>query len=373
MRLLVVGLSRYSSPSGICRYADLLCHAVSSIDGWEVSLAVGPWQQDYFRKVFNTHSHSKLINTAARNDSISRNVWYSTKLPELIRTERPDVVHFAYPVPFLKRFDCPAVVTVHDLYAFEVPENFRFPLANRTFFKACLRNCDAAICISRTTLNRLTHFIPEAAKSCILAQIYNPIPRPKLAAEQPPIRNLEKGKFFLTVGQHRPNKNLDLLQRVFANMRNSGLVSADWELVIVGSEESQTLELHQLTGQLGLADKVTYLSSIGESELAWLYSNCALAVFPSSHEGLCMPLVEALSSGARVVCSDIPTLREIGREACSYFDLRPDPLRSCVNAILAALSRSTPVEDSGDRFSTNHAAQQFTELYQLVMSSPGTN
>jgi glycosyltransferase involved in cell wall biosynthesis len=348
----------------------MLCFALSGARGWEVSLAVGSWQQNYFRNVFNSHSHSKLIATSARNDSVSRNAWYSTGLPELIRRERADVVHFAYPVPFVKRFDCPAAVTVHDLYAFELPENFRFPLANRTFLKVCLRSCDAVICISRTTLSRLTHFVPDTANKRVLAQIYNPISRPQLAADQLPIRNLQAGKFILTVGQHRPNKNLDLLQRAFASLRNSHQISPDWRLVIVGSKESQTLELHQLTRQLGLAEQATYLSSIGESELAWLYVNCAVAVFPSSHEGLCMPVVEALSSGARVVCSDIPILREIGLGACTYFNLRPDPVHSCASAILEAVSRPTaaPEAASNERFSASHAAQRLAGIYKSIMS-----
>jgi glycosyltransferase involved in cell wall biosynthesis len=329
---------------------------------------VGSWQQDYFRDVFKTRSHSKLIATARRNDSVSRNVWYFTQLPELIRSERADIVHFAYPVPFLKRSGCPAVVTVHDLYAFEAPENFRFPLANRTFFKACLRNCDAVICISQTTLNRLTHFIPDAANRGILAQIYNPIASPQLAPDQAPIRNLNPGKFILTVGQHRPNKNLGLLQQVFANLRHSCLISNDWELVIVGSEESQTFELRELTRQLGLIERVNYLSSIGESELAWLYRNCAVAVFPSSHEGFCMPLVEALTCGARVACSDIAVLREVGSEACTYFDLRLEPISSCTNAILEAISRPTPKAETCDRFSFYRTAQQLAGVYKLVMS-----
>ena len=168
MRILVVGLSRFSAPSGLCRYSDMLCRVVSDISGAEASLAVGSWQQTYFQDVFKTADHSKLIVADVRNDSLSRNAWYTTKLPELVRRERVDVVHFAYPVPFLKRFLCPAVVTVHDLYPFEVPENFTFPLANRLFLKLCLRGCKAVICISQTTLGRLTHFVPSAAKRRIL-------------------------------------------------------------------------------------------------------------------------------------------------------------------------------------------------------------
>ena len=97
--------------------------------------------------------------------------------------------------------------------------------------------------------------------------------------------------------------------------------------MIVGSSGPQTAELEELTQQLCLSSQVVFMSSIAESELAWLYRGCSLAVFPSSHEGLCMPVVEALSAGARVVCSDIPTLHEVGLDAATYFDLLNDPGR----------------------------------------------
>jgi glycosyltransferase involved in cell wall biosynthesis len=127
--------------------------------------------------------------------------------------------------------------------------------------------------------------------------------------------------------------------------------------------------LHQLTQQLGLEQQVTYLSSIHDSELAWLYRNCSLAVFPSSHEGLCMPLVEALRSGAPVVCSDIPTLREVGLDSCNYFDLTPDPVQSCASAILGAIpQQSVPRALSVDRFAATHAAKQLTSVYEKVLS-----
>jgi glycosyltransferase involved in cell wall biosynthesis len=368
MRILVVGLSRFSAPSGLCRYSDMLCRAVSDISGAEVSLAVGSWQRAYFQDVFRTEEHSKLIVADARNDSLSRNAWYTTKLPELVRREAADVVHFAYPVPFLKLFVCPAVVTVHDLYPFEVPENFAFPLANRTFLKLSLRGCKAVICISQTTLGLLTHFVPGAAKRRILAQIYNPIANLQLVAGQASVRNLEAGKFVLSVGQHRPNKNLDLLLRTFGSLRNSSQIPSDWKLAIVGSAGPQTKELKELTQQLCLASQVTFLSSIAESELAWLYKTCSLAVFPSSHEGLCMPVIEALSAGARVVCSDIPTLREIGLDGSTYFDLQDDPVESCSAAMLEAISRPVTQAIPTDRFRTTYATQRLSEVYDAVMS-----
>ena len=366
LRVLVVGLSRFSMPTGICRYTDVLCRSLSSIDGVDVTIAVGIWQQDYFRQVFKTHTHSEIVAVDIRNNSLSRNAWYTLKLPQICRSLDVDIVHFAYPVPFLRPLCCPTAVTVHDLYPFEIPTNFRFAAANKAFLKYCVRRCDAVVCVSQTTLKTLTHFVPDVANKRVLSQIYTPVAIPETTADQQPLQGLQPRRFLLTVGQHRHNKNLDLLQRTFVMLRSTHRVPADWKLVIVGSEGPKTGELRALTAELGLTNHVIYLSSIGESELAWLYQNAAVAAFPSSHEGFCLPLAESLSSGLRVVCSNIPTLKEIGRDSCTYFQLESEPVEALASAISNAISGPAPLPASSSYFRAEYAASQMLQVYQAL-------
>jgi glycosyltransferase involved in cell wall biosynthesis len=368
MRVLVVGLSRFGVPTGICRYTDVLSRTLATVKGTEVTVAVGAWQYRYFRDIFKTHRHSRLLPVEVANGSWSRNAWYTLRLPQISRKMKADIVHFAYPVPFLRGLGCPAVVTVHDLYQFEVPGNFKLPLANRVFFRWCLNRCKAVVCVSQTTLHRLQIFCPElAGRPGILTQIYTPVATPQINDDQQPIAGLTPSQFILSVAQHRQNKNLDLLQQAFAALRSAGKLPSDWKLVIVGSEDRKTTELHALTAGLGLTEHVLYLSSITDSDLAWLYHHAALAAFPSSHEGFCLPLVEALSTGLRVVCSNIPTLKEIGGESCTYFNLGPEAVGSLGQAITDALSRRPPIAPGATSpYGFPVAATQLLQLYNSV-------
>ena len=55
-------------------------------------------------------------------------------------------------------------------------------------------------------------------------------------------------------------------------------------------------------------------------------------IVPSTHEGFCLPLLEAQSCGTPVICSDIPVLCEVAGDAALFFppdDIGPALERIC--------------------------------------------
>lgn len=64
--------------------------------------------------------------------------------------------------------------------------------------------------------------------------------------------------------------------------------------------------------QRGLTDTIKLTGWVSEEELHALYQTCRLFFFPSFYEGLGLPVLEALQSGAPVVCSNSSSLPEYG-------------------------------------------------------------
>jgi glycosyltransferase involved in cell wall biosynthesis len=128
--------------------------------------------------------------------------------------------------------------------------------------------------------------------------------------------HLEPRRYVLMVSRLDPGKRHFDLMRAFALADLKG-----WKLVLVGGlnpteqyvkrviEGSKTLPGVILTGfQTG--------KTLGE-----LYSNAGLFVLPSSHEGLPVVLLEALSYGLPTIASNIPANLSVGLPEDHYFPI----------------------------------------------------
>ena len=87
------------------------------------------------------------------------------------------------------------------------------------------------------------------------------------------------------------------------------LLNKKYFLTAVGGNTKNTNRLQKFAKSLGVSDQCTFS---GHHENPWIVaSNCDVFVFPSRSEGLGLALLEAASLGIPIICSDIPTFREI--------------------------------------------------------------
>jgi hypothetical protein len=80
-------------------------------------------------------------------------------------------------------------------------------------------------------------------------------------------------------------------------------------------------------------------------------------------------LAEALQFGCKVLCSDIPVLREVGGSHCRYFSLdAPSPAAELATSIAAVLNGSEPQSNATHRFATDQITPHYVALYRSLLS-----
>jgi glycosyltransferase involved in cell wall biosynthesis len=187
-------------------------------------------------------------------------------------------------------------------------------------------------------------------------------------AHAPSAQEQDTMPFLLAVAQHRSNKNLDLLLRAFIELRATTQLQ-HVRLIIVGAEGPETAKLYALVKGSALEDHVLFRSAVTDAELCWLYRNCELLAVPSSIEGFCLPVAEGLRCGSRILCSDIPVLREIGGPSCHFVDLaHSQPAIALAAAIQDALQRPLAVSQTADRFAAQEIGSQYMSLYSTLLA-----
>lgn len=373
MKILISAASYASNISGIQRHA---CNVVRCLlQQPEVSfvhLVIAPWQRKLVQAA-GIKPDLRLLTHIAEMEpgSLSRNSWHYRKLPELAARLEVDLAHLTYPVPVnAAAFNCPTVVTLHDMYPYEIPENFGFPkfIFNRLILKQCLRNVDVIACVSDATCDRLEQYSSAPVRRKAV-RIYNCVEAQPHCATQSPLPNWQGEPFLLCVAQHRHNKNIPLMIRTFDRLLRSGDVDPNLRLVIIGITAQDTSNIHRLVETLGLRRNICFLEGLSEPELQWCYTRCEALVAPSLTEGFGLPVAEGLLAGCRIVCSDIPAHREVGNGRCRFVALGQDAEKAFAEAIVEALKYPKNPPAALPQFSTSTLAKQYISLYRRLISS----
>lgn len=365
MRVVVPVVSSADTMSGVTRHAINMVQSLLLTECVkQVHVVAGQWQQ-YVPASMSSHPKLSLEMVKVRSDILSRNLWYAMELPFIVRRHRADLVHYSFPAPLWPTaMNVPAVVTLHDLYPHDLPENFGLIKApfNRMILRQCLKAADAIACVSHSTLDRLERIDPILS----LRSAYV-IPNCVHAMDEKakPLEDLSD-PFVLCVAQHRRNKNLLVLLRSFLHLRAISQKEPNLRLLIVGMNGPETSAIKSFIDQHRLQKYVLLKCGLLEGELRWCYQKCRVLVAPSVVEGFGLPVAEALLEGCRVVCSDIPPFREVGKLHCRYVSLEDDAPVHFAHAIAEECERPKPTAVELPQYSLESIALQYEDLYRSV-------
>jgi glycosyltransferase involved in cell wall biosynthesis len=375
MHLVLASVSAATSPSGVCRHAANIARGMMAFPSVrKVTMLTGEWQADYFRDAFNLEGERlEIVPVSIANRSASRNLWYLRTLPATARDRCADMMHLAYPMPLMRSaYSTPVTVSLHDLYPFDIPQNFGTHKAwlNRAVLRHCLKSVDAIACVSEPTRTRLYELFPALTpqKSSVIP---NSIGVSSEAREIPLPDAIGPRPFLLCVAQHRANKNLSLLLRSFRLALDRKAIPRESKLVIVGNEGPETKRLHVVIVECDLQDRVLFLHGIPDTLLSTLYAKCELVIAPSLFEGFGLPVAEALAAGCRVVCSDIPAFRNATGSNCVFFDSADTNGNALVAAMRNAFSLRCGSQISEPGLQPRQAAAMYLALYaKLAQRNP---
>lgn len=180
--------------------------------------------------------------------------------------------------------------------------------------------------------------------------------------------DLAPGKYVVLVSRLVPEKrHLDLIEAF-----NRAAIPG-WKLVIVGaSDHPDAYVLEVLAKASGRANVVCTGLQTG-SALRELYGHAGIFVLPSSHEGLPIALLEALSYGLPVIASDIPANLEVGLTEEHYFPLGNIEVLADRLRAFASQPRSQEKIDQrrawvSSRFNWHDIARKTAAVYRSLLS-----
>jgi glycosyltransferase involved in cell wall biosynthesis len=341
---------RLWSQTGVGRYIRELVTRLVTNHADTYVLFARPEDVGDMQRQFSGNRSVVIIETDVR--------WHTLKeqlvFPLSIASSRVELMHFPY---FSVPVCCPVpyVITVHDMIYWQYPTGKASTL--HPFFYWCKQL--AYRCIVFITTRRARHLIAvsHATKKAVLDILHIPSGRVTVLYEgvshgdkrdgdhtKLPSR-LKEGQFLMTVGNAYPHKNLEILCDAVVSLKSI-------PLLVVGKPTYFTQRLQQ---RYAHTSWIRFAGYVDDRVLSGLYAHTAGVVVPSLDEGFGFPVVEALSQGSMVACSEIPVLREVAGEAPYYFD--PRDVGSITQALKDMISATPKEKQRRTRLFKIHASQ----------------
>ena len=101
---------------------------------------------------------------------------------------------------------------------------------------------------------------------------------------------------------------------LFLGALNELSTEIPWVAYVVGDKSEVA---RKKVEELGLV--VRFLGKVSESEMGGCFRSCDTYVTPTLDETFGRTVVEALAEGAKVICTDLPVLREVSGGHATYF------------------------------------------------------
>ncbi len=241
-------------------------------------------------------------------------------------------------------FPVPVIATLHDLIPLLNRERYleHDPVFKRFYERRIeqIKSVAALAAVSQSASEEATDLLGfDAARIADTSEAADELFRP-LALSRDASRRLRErfglsGPYLLYAGGADPRKNLHRLVGAFGQLPAAS--REQHQLLVVGRMgEGERAALVLDARQQGLPDEAVVIAGyVPDEDLVRLYSDCALFVMPSLHEGFGLPALEAMQSGAPTIGSNSSSLPEvIGLDEAMFDPLSVSAMRERIERVL---------------------------------------
>ena len=349
MKVLVTTFGGDGGKSGISQYIIQLLRHLPSVAP-DMTFDVLLLEEEKAIYVADPDRIRPLLQNRLFRNPITNILWQQTVLPLLCARGGYDVLF----VPAGNRrmpywAPCPSVGTFHDLAIVHIPGKYDrlHNFYNLHVMPVLVRRLSHVIAVSESTKqdllkyvrvpeNRIT-VIPEAADQTLY------FPRDKTAAQEKVSRIYGiRPPYVLFISRiEHPGKNHVRLIRAFDRAKRGS--NLPHQLVLAGSDWGRAEEVHREANTCASKDSILFTGFVAGGDLPDLYAGADAFVFPSLFEGFGLPVLEAMSCGIPVACSNVSSMPEVAGDAALLFD--PEDERSIEQALTTLLTDKGTQQD----------------------------
>ena len=258
-------------------------------------------------------------------------------------------------LPALKRRGVRIVVYIYDILPINYPQfahfNTRFNFIN--YIGSYLLYADMVIASAQSTLdsiNELSDKLGLPRRKGVVSWLGSDFSNKKkdenvFVPEE--VKEAATGKYILTVGTIEPRKNHGFLLDAF----DARLFDKDVKLIFAGKIGWNVEELQKrIIEHPENGKRFFHFAGLDDDAIDYLYSNAFLVAFSTYAEGFGLPIIESLQRGTPVLATDIPVLREVGKDYCEYFKL--NDIKDFTDKLTHLMDNPTEYEGLKERIKT---------------------
>jgi glycosyltransferase involved in cell wall biosynthesis len=277
--------------------------------------------QTHTVSLFNGHANTFIRTPKSLISRVFTSYWRSKSVVKDLVADKIDLFHgLSHELPLgIEKTNIKTVVSIHDLIFIRYPHLFRAidrKIYCKKFKSACDRS-DKIIAVSKQTKQDVIEFfgIPEEKIDVVYQGCSNVFHREVSGKKKREVQekyNLPVD-YLLSVGSIEERKNLLTILKTLLELPNQ-------KLVVIGRGKDYKRKCLQFIETHKISDRVFFLTGIDSEEMAAVYQNAQMLIYPSLFEGFGIPILEALFSKIPVISSKEGCFVEAGGSETKYID-----------------------------------------------------